>query len=87
MRCRHLAAEVGGIGANREHPAQFFYNNLMMGTQLLHEGWRSGIEKFVAIGTVCAYPKHTPVPFRRSRRSSRNLQATCNTTHTMAKRI
>jgi GDP-L-fucose synthase len=60
----HLAAEVGGIGANREHPAQFFYNNLMMGTQLLHEGWRSGIEKFVAIGTVCAYPKHTPVPFR-----------------------
>ena len=60
----HLAAEVGGIGANREHPAQFFYNNLMMGAQLLHEGWRTGIEKFVAIGTVCAYPKHTPVPFR-----------------------
>jgi GDP-L-fucose synthase len=60
----HLAAVVGGIGANREHPAQFFYENLMMGTQLLHEAWRRGVEKFVAIGTVCAYPKFTPVPFR-----------------------
>jgi len=60
----HLAAKVGGIGANREHPAEFFYDNLMMGTQLLHEGWKTGIEKFVAIGTVCAYPKFTPVPFR-----------------------
>jgi GDP-L-fucose synthase len=59
----HLAAEVGGIGANRAHPAEFFYNNLMMGAQLLHEGWRAGLEKFVALGTVCAYPKHTPVPF------------------------
>lgn len=60
----HLAARVGGIGINREHPAQFFYDNLMMGTQLLHESWRAGVEKFVAIGTVCAYPKFTPVPFR-----------------------
>jgi GDP-L-fucose synthase len=60
----HLAAVVGGIGANREHPAKFFYDNLMMGTQLLHEAWRSGVEKFVGIGTVCAYPKFTPVPFK-----------------------
>ena len=60
----HLAAVVGGIGANRARPAEFFYDNLMMGTQLLHESWRSGVEKFVAIGTVCAYPKFTPVPFK-----------------------
>ena len=60
----HLAASVGGIGANRAHPAEFFYDNLMMGTQLLHESWRAGIAKFVAIGTVCAYPKYTPIPFR-----------------------
>lgn len=60
----HLAATVGGIGANRSHPAEFFYDNLMMGAQLLHESWRAGVDKFVAIGTVCAYPKYTPVPFR-----------------------
>ncbi|MBW7959538.1 MAG: GDP-L-fucose synthase [Candidatus Promineofilum sp.] len=60
----HLAASVGGIGANRAHPAEFFYDNLMMGTQLLHESWRAGVDKFVAIGTVCAYPKYTPIPFR-----------------------
>lgn len=60
----HLAAEVGGIGANREHPAEFFYSNLMMGVQLQHEAWRAGVEKFVGIGTVCAYPKFAPVPFR-----------------------
>jgi GDP-L-fucose synthase len=60
----HLAAKVGGIGANRERPAEFFYDNLMMGVQLLHESWRAGVEKFVAVGTVCAYPKETPVPFR-----------------------
>ena len=60
----HLAAQVGGIGANRLHPAEFFYNNLMMGVQLQHEAWRSGVEKFVGIGTVCAYPKLAPVPFR-----------------------
>ena len=60
----HLAASVGGIGANRAHPAEFFYDNLMMGAQLLHESWRAGVDKFVAIGTVCAYPKVTPIPFR-----------------------
>jgi GDP-L-fucose synthase len=60
----HLAAHVGGIGANREHPAEFFYDNLMMGVQLMHESWKRGVEKFVAIGTVCAYPKFTPIPFR-----------------------
>ena len=60
----HLAANVGGIGANREHPAEFFYDNLMMGVQLMHEAWRAGVAKVVAIGTVCAYPKFTPVPFR-----------------------
>ncbi|MEI8308903.1 MAG: GDP-L-fucose synthase [Chloroflexales bacterium] len=60
----HLAARVGGIGANREHPADFFYENLMMGTQLMHEAWRAGVEKFVTIGTVCSYPKFTPVPFK-----------------------
>jgi GDP-L-fucose synthase len=60
----HLAASVGGIGANRARPAEFFYDNLMMGAQLLHESWRTGVDKFVAIGTVCAYPKITPIPFR-----------------------
>jgi GDP-L-fucose synthase len=59
----HLAAHVGGIGANREHPAEFFYDNLMMGVQLMHQAYQAGVEKFVAIGTVCAYPKFTPVPF------------------------
>jgi GDP-L-fucose synthase len=60
----HLAAHVGGIGANREHPAEFFYDNLMMGVQLMHEAWQRGVRKFVAIGSVCAYPKFTPLPFR-----------------------
>jgi GDP-L-fucose synthase len=60
----HLAARVGGIGANRAHPADFFYDNLMMGVPLMHEAWQRGVEKFVALGTVCAYPKHTPLPFR-----------------------
>jgi GDP-L-fucose synthase len=60
----HAAGIVGGIGANRAHPAEFFYDNLMMGVQLLHESYKFGVEKFVAIGTVCAYPKFTPVPFR-----------------------
>jgi len=60
----HLAAHVGGIGANRLHPAEFFYDNLMMGVQLMHQAWQRGVEKFVAIGTVCAYPKYTPVPFK-----------------------
>jgi GDP-L-fucose synthase len=60
----HLAAVVGGIGANRRQPAEFFYRNLMIGVQLMHESWRAGVKKFVAIGTICSYPKHTPVPFR-----------------------
>lgn len=60
----HLAARVGGIGANREHPAEFFYDNLMMGVQLMHQAWQRGVGKFVALGTVCAYPKFTPIPFR-----------------------
>ena len=60
----HLAAVVGGIGANLERPAEFFYDNLVMGVQLLHEAHAAGVEKFVAIGTVCAYPKITAVPFR-----------------------
>jgi GDP-L-fucose synthase len=60
----HLAARVGGIGYNEENPAPLFYENLMMGVQLLHEGYLQGIGKFVALGTSCAYPKFTPVPFR-----------------------
>ena len=60
----HLAANVGGIGANRAHPADFFYDNLMMGVQLLHESFRAQVGKFVAIGTVCSYPKFAPIPFR-----------------------
>jgi GDP-L-fucose synthase len=60
----HLAANVGGIGANLEHPADFFYNNLIMGVELMHQAYNNGVGKFVAIGTVCAYPKYTPVPFK-----------------------
>jgi len=60
----HLAAVVGGIGANRENPGRFFYENLMMGVQLIEEGRKAGLAKLTAIGTVCAYPKFTPVPFR-----------------------
>ena len=60
----HLAAKVGGIGFNQENPATLFYENLMMGAQCLHEGYLRNIEKFVAIGTICAYPKFTPVPFK-----------------------
>jgi len=60
----HLAAVVGGIGANRERPGEFFYKNLMMGVQLIEQACLRSIEKFVAIGTVCAYPKFTPVPFK-----------------------
>jgi len=60
----HLAAHVGGIGANMARPAEFFYDNLMMGVQLMHEAWKRGVEKFVAIGTICAYPKFTPIPFK-----------------------
>ena len=60
----HLAAAVGGIGANRRHPGEFFYKNLMMGVQLIEQARLRGIEKLVALGTVCAYPKFTTVPFR-----------------------
>jgi GDP-L-fucose synthase len=60
----HMAAVVGGIGANRERPAEFFYDNLMMGTSLMHEAYRAGVQKFVTIGTVCAYPKIIPIPFK-----------------------
>jgi GDP-L-fucose synthase len=60
----HLAAVVGGIGINQEHPGKFFYENLMMGVQLIEEARQIGIPKFVALGTVCAYPKYTPVPFK-----------------------
>ncbi len=60
----HLAAVVGGIGANKENPGKFFYDNLMMGAQLIEAGRQMGIEKFVALGTICCYPKFTPVPFR-----------------------
>ncbi|WP_013324292.1 GDP-L-fucose synthase family protein [Gloeothece verrucosa] len=59
----HLAAHVGGIGLNREKPAELFYDNLMMGTQLIHAAYCAGVEKFVCVGTICAYPKFTPVPF------------------------
>ncbi len=59
----HLAAEVGGIGANRDHPGRFFYANMAMGLFLIEEARRTGIERFVQLGTICAYPKITPVPF------------------------
>lgn len=62
----HAAAVVGGIGANREHPGSFFYDNAMMGIQLMEQARLAGVEKFVTIGTVCAYPKFTPVPFREA---------------------
>jgi GDP-L-fucose synthase len=60
----HLAARVGGIGANQANPGKFFYDNLMMGAQLMEVGRQVGLRKFVAIGTICAYPKFTPVPFK-----------------------
>ncbi len=60
----HLAAVVGGIGANRENPGRFFYENAIMGVQLMEQSRLAGVEKFVTVGTVCSYPKFTPVPFR-----------------------
>jgi GDP-L-fucose synthase len=60
----HLAAMVGGIGANRDRPAEFFYQNLTMGTNVLHESWKAGVKKLTAIGTVCSYPKNPPIPFK-----------------------
>jgi GDP-L-fucose synthase len=59
----HLAARVGGIGANRQNPGRFFYDNLMMGVQLMEAARRAGVAKFVGLGTICSYPKHAPVPF------------------------
>lgn len=60
----HLAALAGGIGANRARPAEFFYDNLMMGVPLMHQAWKQGVEKFVAVGSICSYPKFTPLPFK-----------------------
>jgi GDP-L-fucose synthase len=60
----HLAALAGGIGANLERPAEFFYDNLMMGVPLMHEAYKQGVDKFVAIGTICAYPKFAEIPFK-----------------------
>ena len=60
----HLAAEVGGIGANLDNPGRFFYSNMAMGLNLIEEGRKAGVEKFVQVGTICAYPKFTPVPFK-----------------------
>jgi GDP-L-fucose synthase len=60
----HLAAVVGGIGANRDNPGRFFYDNAIMGIQLIHEGHRRGIQKMVILGTICCYPKLTPAPFK-----------------------
>lgn len=62
----HLAAQVGGIGANMKHPGSFFYGNLMMGAQLIHHAYLNKIPKFVALGTVCAYPKFAPIPFKEA---------------------
>src|SRR5215471_16434727 len=64
----HLAARVGGIGANRANPGKFFYDNLMMGVQLMEEGRKCGVPKLVAVGTICSYPKFAPVPFREEYR-------------------
>ena len=62
----HLAANVGGIGYNQKFPGSLFYDNLTMGVHVMHEAWKAGVKKFVAIGTICAYPKFTPVPFRET---------------------
>ena len=62
----HLAAVVGGIGANRENPGRYFYENLMMGAHLIEHGRRAGVGKMVVVGTICSYPKFTPVPFRET---------------------
>ena len=62
----HLAAQVGGIGANQANPGRFFYSNLAMGLHLIEQGRQAGLKKFVQVGTICAYPKHTPVPFKEA---------------------
>ena len=63
----HAAAVVGGIGANREHPGRFFYENAIMGLQLIHEAMQTGVHRLVTVGTVCSYPKFATVPFAESR--------------------
>src|SRR5262245_48286056 len=82
----HLAAVVGGIGANRENPGRFFYENLMMGVQLLEQARHFGVGKFVTIGTVCSYPKFTPVPFREEELWSGYPEAT-NAPYGLAKKM
>lgn len=62
----HLAATVGGIGFNQLHPAELFYDNMLMGLNVIHESWKLGVQKVVALGTICAYPKFTPVPFQET---------------------
>jgi len=62
----HLAATVGGIGFNQLHPAELFYDNMLMGLNVIHESWKLGVQKVLALGTICAYPKFTPVPFQES---------------------
>lgn len=60
----HLAANVGGIGYNQQHPAELYYDNMVMGVHIIHEAYKAGVEKVVALGTICAYPKFTPIPFK-----------------------
>src|SRR4030095_8606814 len=82
----HLAGNVGGIGANRANPGRFFYDNLMMGVQMMEDGRRQGIEKFVAVGTICSYPKHTPVPFKEQDLWN-GYPAATNARHALAKKM
>jgi GDP-L-fucose synthase len=82
----HLAAIVGGIGANRAEPGRFFYENLHMGTMLMEHARRNGVAKFVGIGTICSYPKHTPVPFQESHLWDGYPEAT-NAPYGMAKKM
>src|SRR2546425_11491363 len=73
----HLAAVVGGIGANRKYPGRFFYDNAVMGIQLIEYARRFGVEKMVCVGTICAYPKFTPFPFREERSEERRVGKEC----------
>ena len=82
----HLAAVVGGIGANRDNPGRFFYDNAIMGIQLIEQSRLAGVKKFVAVGTVCAYPKFTPVPFQRGRPLERLPEET-NAPYGLAKKM
>ena len=82
----HLAAVVGGIGANQRHPGQFFYDNIMMGVQLIEEARQFGVEKLVALGTICAYPKFAKVPFNEDDLWSGYPEAT-NAAYGLAKKM